>query len=230
MKRLTVIQHTSAEYLGLMEDHFEGRRIRFNYIRPFTGAVELPEYDLVGNGLILLGGGPWGTAGDRDLPSLAEEQALAKACLMAGKLVIGFGLGAQILALAAGGRTRSSPLECRVGEAVRARPDALGGYLPERFPYCRYGRDRPQPPAYATLLSLDEAGDPLAFQMGPAAFGFDFHPGMKVAMIEDLVMEFDEAPEDIAHPIEQLRDRKRAIEDTLVQLMTGLVAETGLMR
>ena len=29
MKTLVVIQHTSAEYLGLIEDHFEGRRIRF---------------------------------------------------------------------------------------------------------------------------------------------------------------------------------------------------------
>ena len=29
MNLLHVIQHTSADYLGLMEDHLEGRRIRF---------------------------------------------------------------------------------------------------------------------------------------------------------------------------------------------------------
>ncbi len=29
MKTLCVLQHTEAEYLGLMEDHLEGRNIRF---------------------------------------------------------------------------------------------------------------------------------------------------------------------------------------------------------
>ena len=36
MNLLNVVQHTSADYLGLMEDHLEGRRIRFRYFRPFT--------------------------------------------------------------------------------------------------------------------------------------------------------------------------------------------------
>ncbi len=30
MKNLCTIQHTEAEYLGLIEDHFEGRNIRFS--------------------------------------------------------------------------------------------------------------------------------------------------------------------------------------------------------
>ena len=40
MKNICVIQHTEAEFLGLMEDHFEGRNIRFHYNRPFAaGAI-----------------------------------------------------------------------------------------------------------------------------------------------------------------------------------------------
>ena len=31
MKTLFVVQHVEAEYLGLLEDHFEGRNIRFRY-------------------------------------------------------------------------------------------------------------------------------------------------------------------------------------------------------
>ena len=53
--------------------------------------------------LILLGGGPWGSAGARDLPTLAEEVELTRQMLAEGTPVIGIGLGAQILALAAGG-------------------------------------------------------------------------------------------------------------------------------
>ena len=42
MKTLCVLQHVEAEYLGLMEDHFEGRNIRFHYVRPFTPGAILP--------------------------------------------------------------------------------------------------------------------------------------------------------------------------------------------
>ena len=55
------------------------------------------------DGLILLGGGPWGSAGGRDVPTLAEEIALARGCLMLDKPILAFGLGAQILAIAAQG-------------------------------------------------------------------------------------------------------------------------------
>ena len=42
MKLIHVVQHTSAEYLGLIEDHLEGRGIRFRYHRPFTSKGTLP--------------------------------------------------------------------------------------------------------------------------------------------------------------------------------------------
>lgn len=229
MTSLTVLQHDSAEYLGLMEDHLEGRRIRFRYVRPFTGAVPIPELDQLGDGLVLLGGGPWGSAGERDLPTLAEEVALARACLMANRLVIGFGLGAQIVALAADGKTVSTSLACTIGTGHRSDPEALAGYMPEEFPFCRYGRDRPVPPDYARVLAVDEEGVPLAFQMGETAFGFDYHPGLKVAMIEDLVMEFTESPPGIAEQLAQLRSIQRPIEDALVPFMTGLVSVARLM-
>lgn len=229
MKTLTVIQHDSAEYLGLMEDHFEGRQIRFRYIRPFTGAVAIPDFDLVGDGLVLLGAGPWGSAGERDLPSLADELALARTCMMANKLVIGIGLGAQIVAMAGEGQSHRSPLACRVGTATRADPQALAGYMPERLPYCTYGRDRAVPPPHARILASDEEGAPLAFQMGETAFGFEFHPGIKGAMIEDLVMEFEESPAGISDQLALLRAAQRGIEDALVPMMTGLVQITGLM-
>ena len=34
VKFVSVVQHTSADYLGLMEDHLEGRNIRFKYFPP----------------------------------------------------------------------------------------------------------------------------------------------------------------------------------------------------
>ena len=43
MKTVCVIQHTEAEYLGFMEDHLEGRNVRFLYKRPFAHGGTLPS-------------------------------------------------------------------------------------------------------------------------------------------------------------------------------------------
>ena len=224
-----VLQHTSAEFLGLMEDHLEGRSIRFQYCRPFTGKVPMPKADKLDQGLVLLGGGPWGSAGGRDVPTLAEEVALAKHCLERSIPVLGIGLGAQILALAAGGKSAPAPLEFSVGRARRAAPGALGGYLPEEFPVAIYMRDWPEPPGGAQVLARDETGRAVLWQLGKA-LGFAAHPGLKVAMVEDLVMEFEESPQPIGPGLAQLRAVQRSIEDALVPLMTGVVQLMGWMR
>jgi GMP synthase-like glutamine amidotransferase len=226
---LQVVQHTSAEFLGLMEDHLEGRSIRFQYCRPFTGKVPLPKADKIDQGLIFLGGGPWGGAGARDVPTLQEEVALAKSCLDRSIPVLGIGLGAQILAIATGGKSVPAPLEFSVGRARRTFPGALGGYLPEEFPVAIYMRDWPEPPGDAQVLARDESGRAVVWQLGKA-LGFAAHPGLKVAMVEDLIMEFEEGPSNVEAGLAQLRLVQRSIDDALVPLMTGLVQMMGWMR
>ncbi|MBL1430503.1 MAG: hypothetical protein COA60_003130 [Robiginitomaculum sp.] len=231
MKYLSVIQHTSADYLGLMEDHLEGRGIRFNYSRPFTEGASPPDIATIGDGLILLGGGPWGSAGTRDVPTLDVEVKLVRACLMMGKPVLAFGLGAQILSLAADGAVESSPLEFLAGTATRTDNNALNGFLPQKFAHITYGRDRPLPPPYAKELAIDAEGRTAIFQIGKNAIGFTGHPGFKLAMAEDLIMEFDEQPSnDTAQEFSKLREMKTAIEDDLVAIMTGLIQLTGWMK
>ena len=227
MSALLVVQHTSAEYLGLMEDHLEGRSIRFHYSRPFTGKAALPKAEAAKDGLILLGGGPWGSAGGRDVPTLQAEIALTKEILFKGQPILGIGLGAQILAIAAGGRSEPAPLEFSVGKASRTGEGALGGYLPAEYPLVVYMRDWPVPPAGAAVLAVDARGRPALWQLGERAFGFAGHPGIKLAMVEDLVMEFEEGPANVQAGLAQLRAVQRAIEDALVPTMAGLVQLTG---
>jgi GMP synthase-like glutamine amidotransferase len=225
---LHVVQHTSAEYLGLMEDHLEGRNIRFHYCRPFTGKVPLPGLEQVGQGLVLLGGGPWGSAGVRNLPTLDGELSLVRRCLESGKPVLGIGLGAQILALAGGGGVESSPLAFSVGKARRVRREALGGVLPEQFPVAVYGRDHAVLPPGADVLAEDETGRPAIWQL-ERSLGFAGHPGLKVAMVEDLVMEFEEAAPEFGGGLAALRAAQAELEDALVPIMTGVVQVSGWM-
>ena len=220
---IQVVQHTSAEYLGLIEDHLEGRSIRFRYCRPFTGKAALPKPESIDRGLILLGGGPWGSASGRDVPTIAEEISLVKACLERQLPVVGIGLGAQILALAAGGTTQRTGLEFSIGAAKRADEKALGGYLPAQYPLAIYMRDWPVPPPDARVLAVDQGGRAALWQVGERALGFAGHPGLKVAMVEDLVMEFEEVAPGVDAGLSALRAAQRAIEDALVPIMAGVV-------
>ena len=229
MNVVAVIQHTSGEYLGLMEDHLEGRRIRFQYFRPFAGGRKLPARDLPADALVLLGGGPWGSAGGRDLPTLDEEVELTRTMLDGGTPVIGVGLGAQILAIAAGGGSEPTELVFEASTVTRVRDDALNGFLPEAFPQVIYMRDRPVLPADAVVLAEDSQGRPAVFQVGENSFGFLGNPGIKLGMVEDLIMEFEEVPDNPAEGLEVLRNLQTKLEDALVPVMTGIVQCTNLM-
>jgi GMP synthase-like glutamine amidotransferase len=229
MKTLCVLQHTEAEFLGLMEDHLESRAIRFHYVRPFTpgGAVPAAAGDFAG--LVILGAGPLGIVSGRLFPSLGAELRLARDFLTRGLPVIGIGIGASILAVTAGGGAAEAPLRFTVGRAHRVNADSLGGHLPADYPFAAYLRDRPVLPRDAAVLAVDEAGEPQLFQIGENCFGFLSHPGIKSAMIEDLVMEFDEAPPNIAEGLAQLRLAQAQIAAALSEIMVGVIKTTHLM-
>ena len=230
MNLLNVVQHTSADYLGLMEDHLEGRRIRFRYFRPFTEKGTVPHSGDTCDGLVLLGGGPWGSAGGRDVPSLEAEIRLARAALDQGQPVIGIGLGAQILAIASGGGSEPAPLIFEISDVTRVEDEALNGFMPGHFPLVSYMRDRPVLPDHARVLAIDERDRPAVFQVGENALGFCGHPGFKPAMAEDLIMEFEEVPENPIPQLESFRLVVREIEDALVPIMTGIIQITYLMQ
>jgi GMP synthase-like glutamine amidotransferase len=149
---------------------------------------------------------------------------------MQGLPIIGIGLGAQIICLAADGKVEQAPLEFSVGTATRVHDDALNGFLPQSYPNVVFMRDRPIPPNFAKVLSEDEEGRPAAFQIGENVFGFTGHPGFKRAMAEDLIMEFEESPKSPSGALDAVGTQKHAIADALVPIMTGIVQMTGLMR
>jgi hypothetical protein len=78
-------------------------------------------------------------------------------------------------------------------------------------------------------LAEDPAGRPLVWQVGDNAYGFMGNPGIKLGMIEDLIMEFEEVPVDALAKLDQLRGMQSLLEDELVPIMTGLVQCTSLM-
>jgi hypothetical protein len=106
----------------------------------------------------------------------------------------------------------------------------LNGFLPETFSQVIYMRDRPVPPDDAQILAMDEAGKPAVFQIGAHSFGFAGHPGIKLGMVEDLIMEFDEVPAAATDGLAELRALQPKLADELVPIMTGLVQCAALMQ
>jgi GMP synthase-like glutamine amidotransferase len=233
MRTLLVLQHTESEFLGLMEDHLEGRGIAFRYVRPFAGS-DMPGTAALADGLVLLGGGGWGTvgglAGEHRLPDLDHEVRLTRDFLNRNKPVIGIGLGAQILCLAAGGDTEAAPLRFSAGQCRRVDDGAMNGHMPEHMPHAVFMRDRPILPADAAVLAVDDAGDPAIFQVGARSLGFTGHPGFKAAMFEDLILECEEGPDDPLPVLEQIRALQQDGAEALSRLMVGIIQVTGLMR
>lgn len=237
MRGLYVLQHCDSEFLGLVEDHLEGRGIRFQYVRPFAAGGRVPGTAFHADGLIVMGGGAWGAVGERVVPSLEAELRLIRDFLARKRPVVAWGLGAQLLCLAAGGGAQPGPLTASVGQASRTTDDALGGYLPARYPFATFMRGLPVPPPDARVLARDAAGQPAAFQIGENAIGFVGHPGIKPALAEDLVMEFDDPlvdgdgkPIEPASFLDAMRANQAAIAEALIPIMTGLVQVTGLMQ
>lgn len=227
MKTLCVLQHTEAEYLGLMEDHFEGRNIRFSYKRPFAPGGAVPEDATGFDGLILLGGGPYGVVSGHLLPSLAPELRLTRSFLAAGLPVIGIELGAILLAAAAGGGAEEAPLRFVVQTARRTSGDALSGHLPDRFVTAAYLRDRALPPPDADILATSANGEAALFALRGNCLGFLGHPGMKSGMAEDLVMEFAETPPNTAETLTELRSSQAEVAEALSTIMVGIGRHTG---
>ncbi|MEV6507636.1 methyltransferase domain-containing protein [Streptomyces sp. NPDC051642] len=150
--------------------------------------------DLVG--LVVMGGA---MAAYEDFPSRGAELALLRAALEAEVPVLGVCLGAQLLAVAAGGVARPGN-GTQVGWAdvwmtEAARGDVLFAAVPERLRVLHWHGDTMDLPAGATLLASCDRYPVQAFRVGGSAWGMQFH----LEVDEEAVGAFADAfPEEAA--------------------------------
>lgn len=230
MKTISVLQNTDSEHLGLIEDHLEGRNIRFRYIRPAHDSHWATKFELHKDGLIILGAAPYGTVSAPKLPLLEQRIKVIESCLAEKLPVVAFGTGTQLLMMACGNSVRPCELSLNIETAKKIDQDALNGHLPDRYPVVTYMRDVPLLPDEAQILSVTENEVPALFRIFGNCLGFIGHPGLKSAMIEDSIVQMPAF--DVAEPqlLEIIRNRQSEIEAALISMMTGLIQITGWMR
>lgn len=172
---IQIVEHAPKEGPYALGAALEAAGLPTRVCRTWAGdGVPDTADDLVG--LVVMGGT---MAAYEDFPGRSAELALLRAALDAEIPVLGVCLGAQLLAVAAGGVARPGNgaqigwADVRMTEAAHA--DALFTAVPELLRVLHWHGDTMDLPAGATLLASCDRYPVQAFRIGGSAWGMQFH-------------------------------------------------------
>ena len=172
---IQIVEHAPKEGPYALGAALEAAGLPTRVCRTWAGdRVPDTTDDLVG--LVVMGGT---MAAYEDFPGRSAELALLRAALDAEIPVLGVCLGAQLLAVAAGGVARPGNgaqigwADVRMTEAAHA--DALFTAVPELLRVLHWHGDTMDLPAGATLLASCDRYPVQAFRIGGSAWGMQFH-------------------------------------------------------
>ncbi|MBK1674676.1 GMP synthase [Ectothiorhodospira shaposhnikovii] len=232
MKNYAVIQHSHAEFLGLIESHLERRDIGFSYFRPFVGQG-LPGSAAQFDGLWLLGGA-WPTADETRNPQVPDELRLIGIFRKARRPVVGLGMGGLLVAQSTGGEATLEP-DCTAGfvtarKTAAGEGDPLAEAVDGQQVLVMYHGGVVLPEGLEPIL-VDDSGRWLAVRPDPLTYGLLFRPELKPGMLEDIIMEpGHNPPHDITELLTQARNVWPRMQDLTARVVVALVTALGLMQ
>jgi GMP synthase-like glutamine amidotransferase len=176
--RILVVEHEADAGIGLVGERIRAAAAEMVAVGPETGR-EVPHTAEGYDGVVVLGGSPSPT--DETPAWFPNVRALLGDALDRQVPLLGICLGAQLLGLAAGGRTdrvRGGP---EIGLHTLRRTDAAAGDplladLPETARSLQWHsfEVRDLPPGSVALVRSERCAHQ-AFRVGPVAWGLQFH-------------------------------------------------------
>jgi GMP synthase-like glutamine amidotransferase len=193
MTSCLVVQHADAEPPWAISAALVRAGVRVDVRRVFAG--EPPPPDPAGHDGIVVMGGPMSACSDEGFATRRDELALLDHALAGAVPTLGICLGAQLLALAAGGSVYPGADGPEIGwsmvELTPARVDdhLLAG-LPEHLPVLHWHGDTFDLPPRAAHLAASDRYPNQAFQVGQAAWGLQFHLEVTPAAVDGFLGAF----------------------------------------
>lgn len=183
--RLLVIQPDELDPIGPLGDWLTGAGAELDV----RGPGELPENTSGYDGVVCLGG-PMGATDDFDFPWLADVRRLLAEATTRQLPTLAICLGAQLLAVATGGRVTKGPDGPEVGPLLVAKRDVgwqdpLFADLPFMPDVMQFHSDIVERlPAGAALLASATLYPNQAFRVGRCAYGLQFHIETTTELVE----------------------------------------------
>jgi GMP synthase (glutamine-hydrolysing) len=174
-----VIQHSPGEPPGRLSEWLLEAGVLSDVAQPYAG-TPLPA-DLDGYGALVVLGGAMSAYDDATAPWLGPTKDLLRAAVTAGVPTLAVCLGAQLLAVALGGRVARGEDGPEIGPALVAKRDVaaadpLFGPVPFTPDVVQWHYDGITAlPAGAVLLASSPRYPTQAFRVGNTAWGLQFH-------------------------------------------------------
>jgi GMP synthase-like glutamine amidotransferase len=223
MKPALIITHLRDRESGLVREELELAGYPIREVNAFDG-TPLPGIDRVG-AIVSLGGKMSVTRVDQD-PFLSSEVALFRAAVAKGVPTLGICLGAQLLAVAAGGEVSTMP-RVFVGwpeleMTAAAGEDPVFGELPPGTRALKWHEDRIEPPPGAAVLATTASPGAALFRVGAVAWGSQMHIEVTPEMLLQGWLADPHEVAEIESGGHQIADFRRESADRLPAQMAAL--------
>jgi GMP synthase-like glutamine amidotransferase len=209
------------EGLGRFADWMPKFGLDLRVVHPYAGD---PLPDAVEDDALIVMGGPMGANDDAHVPWLTKTKGLLADAVERNVPALGVCLGAQLLAVAAGGQVE------RGGDGPEQGLDSVaigvGDALFDigEFPVVQWHYDTVVAlPGGASLLGWSDRYPVQAFRVGRCAWGVQFHVEATAQMVADWARadRLDEAT--IVEAIESFDDRLAAVGEELARRFVAVV-------
>jgi GMP synthase-like glutamine amidotransferase len=176
MKPVLIVTHLEDRCTGLVRASLEAAGCEVLQVDKVSGDP-LPSVSSI-SGIVSMGGRESATRAREDAFLSAEVEVMA-AALEREVPVLGLCLGAQLLAVAGGGRVSAVGRMVADWEPVSMRPeaaaDAVFGALPDGLPVLKWHEDMIEAPPGATALATAPGPGAALYRIGQTAWGSQAH-------------------------------------------------------
>lgn len=186
--QVLILQHVPWERPGRILDNLDDLAMPSSIVNiADVRKPDVPRFDEIA-GLVVMGG-PMGATDYDDHPGLKTEAKLVRACVAAGKPVLGVCLGHQIIAVALGGRLKKRDAP-EIGFAPISRMDKHDYFSmwDKKLNVLHWHNDVVTLPEGAQLLARSSETKVQALRVG-SALGLQFHLEVTASVLEEWLDE-----------------------------------------